>query len=143
MPGAGVRFGRPEGGFVPRPGPRHHLFVGDETASAAFGPMARALHTQGAEVRAVIETDTPAERLPLHGDITWHCREGASAAPSAGLLAALREARLPEPGDALAYVAGEARTIQSVRRHLVHDRGRPRRAVVTKPFWTRGKRGLD
>jgi NADPH-dependent ferric siderophore reductase len=43
----------------------------------------------------------------------------------------------------LAYLAGEARTIQMLRRHLVSDRGWPRQAVVTKPFWTPGKRGLD
>jgi NADPH-dependent ferric siderophore reductase len=43
----------------------------------------------------------------------------------------------------VAYLAGEARTIQAVRRHLVEDRGWDRRAVVTHPFWTPGRRGLD
>jgi NADPH-dependent ferric siderophore reductase len=55
---------------------------------------------------------------------------------------AVRALDLPaEPG--VAYVAGEARTIQAVRAHLVRDRGWSRRDVVTKPFWTPGKTGLD
>jgi NADPH-dependent ferric siderophore reductase len=40
-------------------------------------------------------------------------------------------------------VAGEARTVQAVAQHLVRDRGWPRRAIRTKPFWTPGKTGLD
>ncbi|MEU8661955.1 SIP domain-containing protein, partial [Actinoplanes philippinensis] len=46
-----------------------------------------------------------------------------------------------EPGRA--YLAGEARTIQMVRRHLVEDRHWPRRSVLTKPFWTPGRKGMD
>ena len=33
--------------------------------------------------------------------------------------------------------------IQAVRRHLVEDCGWPRRNVVTHPFWTFGRRGMD
>jgi NADPH-dependent ferric siderophore reductase len=43
----------------------------------------------------------------------------------------------------IAYLAGEARTIQLLRRHLVSDRGWPRQAIRMKPFWAPGKRGLD
>jgi NADPH-dependent ferric siderophore reductase len=46
-----------------------------------------------------------------------------------------------EPG--IAYLAGEARTIQLVRKHLVKDRNWAKRDVVTKPFWTPGRRGMD
>ncbi|MEV4085779.1 SIP domain-containing protein [Nonomuraea fuscirosea] len=49
---------------------------------------------------------------------------------------------LPDtPG--VAYLAGEARTIQAVRAHLVGERGWHRRDVRTKPFWTPGRKGLD
>lgn len=66
----------------------------------------------------------------------------ACAAASQTLLEALARLELPaEPG--IAYLAGEARTIQLLRRHLVSDRGWPRQAVRMKPFWTPGKRGLD
>ncbi|WP_374195779.1 SIP domain-containing protein [Streptomyces sp. ISL-24] len=48
----------------------------------------------------------------------------------------------PEPGG-VAYVAGEARTAQAVRQLLVREFGWDRRPVLTKPFWTPGKRGLE
>ncbi len=46
-----------------------------------------------------------------------------------------------EPG--AAYLAGEAGTIQMVRDHLVRERGWNRRDILTKPFWTPGKTGLE
>ncbi len=135
--GAEVLFSRPEGKFTPRAA-GHHLFVGEETAAVAFGPMVRAL--AGATVHTVLEVDEPTDRLDI--DASWHFRSGSSAASSQSLVDAVRELDLPpEPG--IAYLAGEARTIQLVRTHLVRDRGWPRRAVLTKPFWTPGKRGLE
>jgi NADPH-dependent ferric siderophore reductase len=96
----------------------------------------------GAGHHAVIEVDTAEDRIPVEGDVTWTYRHGTPAADSPGLLEALRGLDLPEePG--VAYLAGEARTVQSLRRHLVTERGWPRRAVLTKPFWAPGKRGLE
>jgi NADPH-dependent ferric siderophore reductase len=46
-----------------------------------------------------------------------------------------------EPG--MAYLAGEARTIQLIRRYLVEERRWPRHNVRTEPFWTPGKKGLE
>jgi NADPH-dependent ferric siderophore reductase len=43
----------------------------------------------------------------------------------------------------VAYLAGEARTIQAVSQHLVRERGWPRRSIRAKPFWAPGKAGLD
>ncbi|GAA3456622.1 siderophore-interacting protein [Dactylosporangium matsuzakiense] len=133
---------RPKGDFVTRPA-AYHLFVGEETASVAFGPMLRALPAaERAASRAVVEISGPADRLDLDGDVTWVERDGDSAAESGRLVAAVRLLDLPpQPGQA--YVAGEARTVQAVRRHLVQDRGWPRRSVLTKPFWTPGKRGME
>ena len=49
--------------------------------------------------------------------------------------------RLPLPrGDELNWVA---RTCQLARRHLVDERGWPRRAVLVTPFWAPGRRGLE
>ncbi|MFI5909242.1 siderophore-interacting protein [Dactylosporangium sp. NPDC051541] len=137
-----VLLSKPKGDFVTRPA-AYHLFVGEETASVAFGPMLRALPAaERAASRAVVEIDGPADRLDLDGDVTWVERAGASAASSQRLLKAVQTLDLPqEPGHA--YVAGEARTVQAVRQHLVHDRGWPRRSVLTKPFWTPGKRGME
>ncbi|WP_433218153.1 siderophore-interacting protein [Dactylosporangium sp. CS-047395] len=132
-PGDEVLLRRPEGSFVTRPAP-YHLFVGEETASVAFGAMLRALpEAERAASRVVVEA-APADRLALDGNVTWVAPEG--------LVSAVQTLDLPqEPGQA--YVAGEARAVQAVRAHLVRDRGWPRRSVLTKPFWTPGKRGME
>ncbi|WP_399343104.1 SIP domain-containing protein [Umezawaea sp. Da 62-37] len=62
-------------------------------------------------------------------------RKGASARSSPALPAALRALPLPvEPG--IAHVAGEARTYQQVRVHLLHDCTWPRKNVLLQAFWT-------
>ncbi|GIG63845.1 siderophore-interacting protein [Phytomonospora endophytica] len=130
-PGDRVTYTRPDGRLVAGEG-EYHLFVGVETAQAPFTAIVRGL-----------------------GEARWHSvAEAADAADLAGLphgfvhaktkslVDAVRVLELPgEPG--IAYVAGEARTVQAVRAHLVGDRGWPRRSVMTKPFWTPGRRGMD
>ncbi|GAA4469393.1 siderophore-interacting protein [Phytohabitans houttuyneae] len=141
--GQRVSFTRPEGRLVVQRDAPYHLFVGEETATVAFGAMLRAL-PPAARVHAVLELDTPQDRLPLPraGELTWVHRDGAAPDEGGLLLEALRSLRLPdEPG--VAYIAGEARACQAVRRHLTQERGWPRRATIVKPFWTPGKRGLD
>ncbi|AUA15960.1 SIP domain-containing protein [Streptomyces sp. SID8382] len=134
--GERVRLGKPEGSFTLRPEAAHHVFVGEETASVAFGAMLTALPT-GARVSGCVETETAADRLPLpHSDrLDWLTRGGTSLPDAVRRLA-------PEPGG-IAYVAGEARTVQQVRQVLVREAGWDRRAVLTKPFWAPGKRGLE
>lgn len=134
--GAQVRLGKPEGSFTLRPDAAHHVFVGEETASVAFGAMLAAL-PEGARVSGCVETETAADRVPLaHSDrLNWLTRGGSSLPDAVRRLA-------PEQGG-IAYVAGEARTVQGVRQVLVRELGWDRRAVLTKPFWTPGKRGME
>lgn len=153
-----LRLLKPEGGFTTTPA-AYHLLAGEETAQVAYGPMLRALPAD-ARVFGRLEVDGPDERLDLgrdpnpgqdpepnsHPDRTWDLdwsyRRGRSAASAQTLVDAVRALDLPaEPG--MAYLAGEARTIQLIRRHLVEERNWPRRNVRTKPFWTPGKKGLD
>jgi Siderophore-interacting protein len=69
-------------------------------------------------------------------------RSGPSAADSAVLADALRALQLPDhPGTA--YLAGEARTVQTLRKILVDERGCDRRQIITKPFWTPGRTGME
>ncbi|MBO3746709.1 siderophore-interacting protein [Streptosporangiaceae bacterium NEAU-GS5] len=142
-PGVEVTLSRPEGSFVVRPGAPYHLFAGEETASVAFGAMLRELRAaKGARVYGVVEGETAADHLELPVELGRLEREGASAADSQVLPAAVRALELPHhPG--VAYLAGEARTIQRIRAHLVQDRGWNRRDILTKPFWTPGKRGME
>lgn len=142
-PGQAVRFRGPEGSFTLRPEGAYHVFVGEETASVAFGAMLAAVSADS-RVYGAIETATAEARLPLPraDELAFMVRGNASAASSALLVDALRALDLPdEPG--VGYVAGEARTIQLVRDHLVRERGWPRRSVLTKPFWTPGKSGME
>ncbi|MEU6041745.1 siderophore-interacting protein [Actinomadura sp. NPDC047616] len=131
----------PEGDLFTRPAP-FHLFVGEETAGAAFGPMLRALEPS-ARVYGVLESESPEHDLPMPGphQLQRIHRHGAPAASSATLLAAVAALQLPGT-DGAAYVAGEARTCQMIRDHLVRERGWNRRSIKVKPFWAPGKRGL-
>ncbi|MFD3455388.1 siderophore-interacting protein [Streptomyces sp. NPDC058691] len=143
--GTRVRLGRPEGSFVPRPEAGFHVFVGEETAMVALGAMLAALPGD-ASVHGCVETATAEDRLSLaHADrLAWRLRGDASAAASEGLAEAVRALDLPDdPAGGVAYVAGEARTVQLVRNVLVRERGWERRSVLTKPFWSPGKRGME
>ncbi|WOX15421.1 SIP domain-containing protein [Streptomyces sp. N50] len=64
-----------------------------------------------------METETPADRLPLTRDdrLDWLVRGGTSLPASVRRLA-------PVPGG-VAYVAGEARTVRAVRHGLVREAG--------------------
>jgi NADPH-dependent ferric siderophore reductase len=139
--GQEITFNGPEGSFVLRDDAPYHLFAGEETAAVAFGPMLASLPAQ-VPAYGVIEVDDAPDRLPLARDLDWRFRCGRSAAASESLVEAVHQLELP-PGPGVAYLAGEARTIQLLRRHLVAERGWPRRAIKTKPFWTPGRRGLD
>jgi NADPH-dependent ferric siderophore reductase len=138
-PGQIVTFSKPLGTLVTQPS-GSHLFIGEETAAVPFGAMMRSLPADH-QALAIFEVDEPDDQLPILGDVRWHYRHGRSAASSASLLRAVQDTDLPEPG--IAYLAGEARTIQALRTHLVQDRGWPRQSVITKPFWTPGKKGME
>ena len=103
--------------------------------------MLRALPAD-AGAYGVIEGADAADHLPLDRTVTHIERGEESAANSTLLVEALAELELPEhPG--VAYLAGEARTIQAARTFLVTQRGWSRRNILTKPFWTPGRRGMD
>jgi NADPH-dependent ferric siderophore reductase len=132
-----------EGTFVARLPSAYHLFVGEETAAVCFGAILRALPA-AERVHGVVEAESADGHLdlPRGADLVRVGRDGAAPSPSQTLIAALRELDLPD-GPGTAYLAGEAKTIQAARRHLIDERGWPRTAIRTKPFWTPGKRGMD
>ncbi|ACZ88308.1 siderophore-interacting protein [Streptosporangium roseum] len=140
-PGEAVTFWWPQGDFFTREA-AYHVFIGEETAGAAFGPMIRALGAS-AEVYGILESEASEHDLPMPGTrpLRRVHRHGAPAASSRVLLAAVAELDLPGNAGA-AYVAGEARTCQLVRDFLVRERNWPRTSITVKPFWTPGKRGL-
>lgn len=140
--GSPVRLWGPQGRSEPYPEAPYHLFVGEETGACSFAPLLSALGPD-ARTFGVLESECPDDDVPIEGlgrVIRVH-REGASAVDSDLLATAVADLDLPEePGHA--YVAGEARSGQRVRTHLVEERGWPREAVLVKAFWTPGKKGL-
>lgn len=140
-PGQYVVFMRDPRAIRLKPDAAWHLFAGEETAAVAFGSLLRALPAD-VPVVGVHQADTEEDHIDLPRPLTRITRHGASAASSQQLVAAVAALDLPETRGA-AYLAGEARTIQMIRAHLVNDRGWSRRSIVTKPFWTPGKRAMD
>ncbi|KAB2349431.1 siderophore-interacting protein [Actinomadura rudentiformis] len=137
-----VTFWGPLGDFTIREDAPYHLFAGEETAAAAFGPILGLL-SPDARVYGVLESESAEDEVPVPGphELRRVHRRGAPAVSSQTLLTAVAGLDLPaEPG--AAYLAGEARTCQAIRDHLVRDRGWERRQIRVKPFWTPGKRGL-
>jgi len=97
---------------------------------------------QEAEVHGVVEAADYAGHLELARPLHQVQRGDASAKDSAVLADALRALQLPDqPG--VAYLAGEARTIQTLRKILITERGWDRRDIRTKPFWTPGRTGME
>jgi NADPH-dependent ferric siderophore reductase len=139
--GDDVQFTRPQGNLVVRHDAPYHMFAGEETASVAFAAMLRHLAPE-ADVHGVVEAADQADHLDFARPLHRVQRGDASATESAVLADALRALELPDrPG--VAYLAGEARTIQTLRKILVAERGWDRRDIRTKPFWTPGRSGME
>jgi NADPH-dependent ferric siderophore reductase len=138
-----VLLRKPAGTLVTAKDAAYHVFAGEETGSVAFGAMLGALPARE-RVYGAIEIAREDDRLPLPrtDEISWRFRGDASAAASATLVSAVHDFDLPA-GPGVAYLAGEARTCQAVRAHLVGERGWPRRSVLVKPFWAPGKKGME
>ncbi|MFF2554894.1 siderophore-interacting protein [Nocardia sp. NPDC058058] len=139
--GSTVRFTRPEGKLTSPPRAEYHVFAGEETASVAFAAMLRSL-PMSAEVHGVVEAATETDHLTLPRELTRVERGDASAADSPVLAATLRDLPLPDR-QGIAYLAGEARTIQTLKRVLIDVHGWDRRNIRTKPFWTPGRTGME
>jgi NADPH-dependent ferric siderophore reductase len=142
QPGDEVTFRPPEGNFVLEPVASYHL-----TATVPIGAMLRALPADSsARADVVLEAEDASARLALPDDaqprVHWVDRGSAPTPDPGRLVQALSKVDLPEtPGTA--YVAGEARTCQAVRAHLMREHGWPRRSIRVKPFWAPGKRGME
>ncbi|QRX90808.1 siderophore-interacting protein [Streptomyces noursei] len=124
---------------LPLDAPGPILLAGDETALPAIGSLAEALPAT-ARATAWIEIADGAEEqpLPTRADLTvhWVHRDRAAAGPDGALLTAVRAARLPAD-PALAWLAGEAGAVRSLRRHLIADRGLDKRRIEFAGYWRR------
>ncbi|MEU6443546.1 siderophore-interacting protein [Streptomyces sp. NPDC047046] len=142
-----VRPGDPAGvfalGSMHRP-PEHargHVLVGDESALPAIlaildsdpNPPPTEVFVEVATARDIRPLSTP-PGVRVH----WLSRDGESVRPGVRALEAVRGAELPA-GPLYAWVAGESRLATTVRRHLVGDRGVPKRDVTFCGYWRLGR----
>jgi NADPH-dependent ferric siderophore reductase len=114
-----------------------YLFAGDETAVPAIGSLLESLPS-AARALVFLEVADPAEEQSLSTvstpdatDVCWLFRSAG-----ASLLDAVRALSFPE-GAVSAWLAGEAGTVRALRRHLVAQRGVPKRSIEFAGYWRR------
>jgi NADPH-dependent ferric siderophore reductase len=126
-------------GFTPPQGTDWVLLAADETALPAAAAILEWLPA-GQRARAWIEVpdlkDTQELLSPAEADITWLIR-GAEGRPGALLTEEIAGAVFPD-GSPYAWIAGEAASVKSLRRHLVTERGIDRRRVAFAGYWRLG-----
>ena len=121
------------------------LVAGDETALPAMSAIVESLPPgQRACVFAIAPSSVDARRLETDGDVdvTWVFRDAAPGDARDDLLAAVRAADLPS-GAPYAWLAGEARLVRDLRRHLVGDRGVEKEAICFLAYWRHRDTALD
>ncbi|MGH3760364.1 siderophore-interacting protein [Actinophytocola sp.] len=111
-----------------------YLFAGDETAVPAIGSLLESL-PPAARAVVLLEVADPDEEQPLSTpdatDVRWLPRSAGES-----LLDAVRALTFPR-GAVSAWLAGEAGTVRALRRHLVSERGVPKRAIEFAGYWRR------
>lgn len=112
------------------------VLVGDETALPAIASILDQVPA-GVRVRALIEVpevvDTHYLRSDVSGEIRWLARGDR---PRGEVLH--REVRGLDLADPYVWIAGESRTVTSVRRTLVDEFGVDRRRITFLGYWRRG-----
>jgi NADPH-dependent ferric siderophore reductase len=123
--------------FRPPPEADWALIAGDETALPAVAGILAWLPAS-TQARVWIEVPHLEDLCELPtaatAEITWLIRVGS---PGRSLLHAVQAADLPD-GAPYAWIAGEARAVRELRRHLVDERGFGRAAVTFTGYWRLG-----
>lgn len=137
-PGDEVAVSGPGRGYEIDTSASAYLLAGDETAIPAISQLLEEL-PHDTPVLVHVEIADPAARLdlPPHpaAEVTWHeLPEGAAPGDAlAGAVEAMDE--VPE----VVWVAGEAASMQRIRKHLFDVRGRSRDTVTARGYWKQGR----
>jgi NADPH-dependent ferric siderophore reductase len=128
-------------GYKIDPAARSFMLAGDESALPAIGVLLQALPPT-VEVQVLVEVRHVDARLqlPAHpgATVNWYQLDTGSR-PGASLVAAVTRATL-DP-DVLVWAAGEAASMQRIRRHLFDERGLSRSHVVVRGYWKHRRGG--
>jgi NADPH-dependent ferric siderophore reductase len=113
------------------------LLVGEETALPAIGSIIESLPVRTRAVAYIEVADASDEQsFETRGDVTihWLHRNTVPAGHSDLLVKSLHDAEFP-PGSPFAWLAAESTAVRALRRHLVDDRGIPKRSVEFTGHW--------
>ena len=131
-------------GFTPDHPHDWTLLIGDETALPAIAGICRSLPGTARGI-AIIEIPTAGDRqefpAPTGMEITWVTRDQSPDVydrPGELALRALTTGKLPD-GVVHAHSIGESRLATGARRHLVQERGVPKRHVDFVGYWRHGR----
>ncbi|MGK5642624.1 siderophore-interacting protein [Streptomyces sp. URMC 126] len=122
--------------YQPPAGTDWTLITADESAlPAVAGILAWLPPGMPAHVWIEVPHQDDIQPLPTAADarVTWLIRDKDTP-----ITDAVRTATLPK-GTPYAWIAGEAGTVRTLRRHLVNDRGIDRKAITFTGYWRRGK----
>ena len=112
-----------------------YVLAGDETAIPAIEQLLDAIPA-GIEVEVHIEIAHPGARLELDErpatTITWHDARDAEP-PGASLRRAVASTLIDD--HTRVWVAGEAASVQAIRKHLFDERGVPRGHTTIRGYW--------
>jgi NADPH-dependent ferric siderophore reductase len=139
-PGDVVGVAGPRGSYVLKRSFAWQLLVGDETAQPEF---ARRLEEMPAETEALVVSvvNGAADEAPWPGaerlTARWVHRRAPHEDATGPLLAVLRGTALPA-GEGFVWLAGEAREMRAVFRHLVDEREIPPARIHASGHWKRG-----
>lgn len=152
QPGDRVGFLDQGVGFTPDHDHDWTLLIGDETALPAIAGICRSLPAD-ARGLAIIEVPTAADRqefaAPQGMEVTWMPRDESTedsgdyspeghGRPGELALRALTTATLPD-GVVHDHAIGESALATGARRHLVQERGVPKRHVDFVGYWRQGR----
>jgi NADPH-dependent ferric siderophore reductase len=120
-----------------------YLVAGDESALPAIGQLLPLLPRSATiEVHLEITHSDARLRLPEHpgATITWH-GTFAGAPPGTALVDAVLAADVD--AETRIWIAGEAASVQRIRRELFGARGVPRTNTTIRGYWKHGRAGDD
>jgi NADPH-dependent ferric siderophore reductase len=128
-------------GYAIDAGAHAHVLAGDESALPAISTILDALAAD-ATATVVIEVGHPGAELDLRGpdslSVSWHVQsEGGT--PGDALVAAVEATPIEPPTKV--WVAGEAASVQRIRRHLFETLGLPRSSCTVRGYWKKGRAG--
>ena len=119
------------------------VLAGDESALPAISVLLPALPA-GADVRVLVEVADGSARIDLPAgptaSVTWH-EASPGALPGDAIVTAVE--RLELASGTRVWAAGEAASMQRIRRHLFERRGIPRVHAAVRGYWKVGSGQVD